>query len=320
MNHVRTTLYFAYGSNIPTRHMQARCPQARNPRRAVLDGYQLEFAGCADVWPTEGASVPGVVWEVTEACMRSLDRYEGCGFNPWGRDGFYRRTWCRVRLDNGQDVQAVVYVMNEPERRRHLPSSYYVGVLAEGYVEFKLDDAVLYAAVERIQSALEGRRLVADAKGRWRPADEAPYVPRGRRVRSKAKRNRKRIRTERVAASRLAAEYPLPSEPYMPAEFDPGYVDELPVGFAATVADETRAVARRYLLGEGLLPREADRALDDAEAYADAVGEECDMETYLAHGLHSNHPVRTLADVYADAERSPVWGTAGSASRPIMGA
>lgn len=291
------TLYFAYGSNIPSPEMRGRCPGARDPRPATLHGYRLEFAGCADVQPREGASVEGVVWSVNDSDLRSLDGYEGAGYNPWSRDGFYRRAWCHVVLRDGRRVRALVYLMNEPERRQHLPSEYYVRCIARGYVEFGLDTAPLVDAVTRIQDSLTGQKLVEDVKGRWRPADADPYVPRGRRRRA---RKAARKVAHRRAVARLAAGYPAPhaEQPYTPAVFDPGYVDEVPVGFSEVAeGDDARAVAKRFLIGEGMLAWEAEARLVEAEEWADAVGEVCDLEAYLAAATPRHH-VMTLGELY----------------------
>ena len=70
-------LYFAYGSNINLDQMQYRCPDATVYGQAVLDNYDLRFrgSGVATVEPKEGACVYGLLWELTDKCEASLDRY-----------------------------------------------------------------------------------------------------------------------------------------------------------------------------------------------------------------------------------------------------
>ena len=72
-------LYFAYGSNINLNQMRYRCPDASVYGQAVLDNYDLRFrgSGVATVEPKEGACVYGLLWELTDQCEASLDRYEG---------------------------------------------------------------------------------------------------------------------------------------------------------------------------------------------------------------------------------------------------
>ena len=73
------SLYFAYGSNINLDQMRYRCTDATVYGQAVLDNYDLRFrgSGVATVEPKEGACVYGLLWELTDQCEASLDRYEG---------------------------------------------------------------------------------------------------------------------------------------------------------------------------------------------------------------------------------------------------
>ena len=73
------SLYFAYGSNINLDQMRYRCPDATVYGQAVLDNYDLRFrgSGVATVEPKEGACVYGLLWELTDKCEASLDRYSG---------------------------------------------------------------------------------------------------------------------------------------------------------------------------------------------------------------------------------------------------
>lgn len=70
-------LYFAYGSNINLDQMRYRCPDASVYGQAVLDNYDLRFrgSGVATVEPKEGACIYGLLWELTDKCEASLDRY-----------------------------------------------------------------------------------------------------------------------------------------------------------------------------------------------------------------------------------------------------
>lgn len=72
-------LYAAYGSNMNTVQMKHRCPLARKIGTGIIENYELVFArnGYADIAAKKNEIVPVVVWELTEACERSLDVYEG---------------------------------------------------------------------------------------------------------------------------------------------------------------------------------------------------------------------------------------------------
>ena len=122
-------LYFAYGSNINLDQMQYRCPDASVYGQAVLDNYDLRFrgSGVATVESKEGACVYGLLWELTDKCEASLDRYEGY-------PRLYIKQTLEVRTFDGQRVPVMAYIMN-PEL--HLkpslpPRDYYLGIKA-GY-------------------------------------------------------------------------------------------------------------------------------------------------------------------------------------------
>ena len=122
-------LYFAYGSNINLDQMRYRCPDASVYGQAVLDNSDLRFrgSGVATVEPREGACVYGLLWELTDKCEASLDRYEGY-------PRLYIKQTLEVRTFDGQRVPVMAYIMN-PEL--HLkpslpPRDYYLGIKA-GY-------------------------------------------------------------------------------------------------------------------------------------------------------------------------------------------
>lgn len=79
---------FAYGSNMPTARLQARCPSARSIGVAELPGYELRWhkisrdgSGKCDIVQTdqEGASAFGVLYEIASGEKAGLDEAEGLG-------------------------------------------------------------------------------------------------------------------------------------------------------------------------------------------------------------------------------------------------
>ena len=79
---------FAYGSNMPTARIRARCPTATALGVAVLHGYELRWhktskdgSGKADIVKSDvdGASVFGVLYEISPDEKAALDRAEGLG-------------------------------------------------------------------------------------------------------------------------------------------------------------------------------------------------------------------------------------------------
>ena len=102
--------YLAYGSNMDTARMMARCPGARLVGVARLRGYRLVERLYADIEPAEGRSVRGVLWSVTEADLASLDRHEGV------EAGVYKRGVYAVEFA-GRTFGAYCYLMTEATRR-----------------------------------------------------------------------------------------------------------------------------------------------------------------------------------------------------------
>lgn len=79
---------FAYGSNMPTARIKARCPSVRALGVAELLGHELRWhkrskdkSGKCDIVPTDqpGVSVFGVLFEVARSEKSALDSAEGLG-------------------------------------------------------------------------------------------------------------------------------------------------------------------------------------------------------------------------------------------------
>ena len=124
--------YFAYGSNMNLDQMAYRCPAATVVGNVRLEGYRLAFRGktsgngVATILPEEGSHVDGVLWKITEACERSLDRYEGYPY-------FYDKQEITVTGRDGKEYQSLVYVMNAPHKEcPAVPSRFYLEGILEG--------------------------------------------------------------------------------------------------------------------------------------------------------------------------------------------
>ncbi|MDX2144270.1 MAG: gamma-glutamylcyclotransferase family protein [Rhodospirillaceae bacterium] len=128
-------LYFAYGSNLNIAGMKRRCPAARPVGVAVLRGYRLCFRRYADIAVDAEASVPGALWELTPACVRALDAYEGAD---------YPKIKISVEHD-GKAVEAMAYTMNGAKPFAP-PSMDYYREVAVGYRDWKLDEKILRRA------------------------------------------------------------------------------------------------------------------------------------------------------------------------------
>ena len=125
--------------------MRYRCPDATVYGQAVLDNYDLRFrgSGVATVEPKEGACVYGLLWELTDKCEASLDRYEGYPV-------FYYKKEMEldirgIRTGKIRRRKCFVYIMHE-ERKIGVPSLSYVSTCLQGYISFGFDEHYLSEA------------------------------------------------------------------------------------------------------------------------------------------------------------------------------
>ena len=101
---VRRHAYFAYGSNLCSRQMARRCPDAVDPRAAVLGDHDwlINQRGVATVESFTGNQVHGVLWQLSDHDLAALDSAEGVPVR-------YRRDRLTVSTDDGP-LDAWVYI------------------------------------------------------------------------------------------------------------------------------------------------------------------------------------------------------------------
>jgi gamma-glutamylcyclotransferase (GGCT)/AIG2-like uncharacterized protein YtfP len=124
-------IYFAYASNMDPQTFQRRCPGAKALGRARLPGHRLAFTrysrqrrgGSADVVVDAPSEVWGVLYEVDDACLASMDKVEGV-------PAAYRREWVTVFGAQGQRLEAITYMANR--MGEFLPSRAYLKVILRG--------------------------------------------------------------------------------------------------------------------------------------------------------------------------------------------
>ena len=116
--------YFAYGMNTNLDQMAARCPGAVCLGPAWINDYALVFRYCADIEPAPGNWCDGVLWEITDDNLVSLDALEGYPYH-------YTRFSVVVHSDRGADT-ALVYQMTD-QSFEEAPSNHYFDMVLEGY-------------------------------------------------------------------------------------------------------------------------------------------------------------------------------------------
>ncbi len=134
--------YFAYGMNTNLAQMAMRCPNARSLGPARLPNHEFRFARHADILPTPGFVTHGVLWEITEDCLRSLDALEGY-------PNYYLRKTVTV-IHQDQPVEVMTYYMtgNLPDEP---PSDGYVAMLRDGYNENGVPERQIYEALDFVK-------------------------------------------------------------------------------------------------------------------------------------------------------------------------
>jgi gamma-glutamylcyclotransferase len=142
-----TDLYFAYGSNMAAETMARLCPGHRFAGVAELRGHRLAFTrrslrtgtGVADIVPAAGHSVWGVLYELDDAMIATLDEKEG---NGWA----YERGPVEVHRDGDpQALDALAYRVIAREDAEVRPSREYLHGLLGAARERALPDRYVAA-------------------------------------------------------------------------------------------------------------------------------------------------------------------------------
>jgi len=144
---VRRMMYFAYGSNLDQKQMAQRCPNAKVVGPAHLADHRICFPrrspvrGCAvaSVEPYIGATVWGIVYEMTLGDMKRLDAREG--YDPINLKAInrYERVEVPVMRVSGGPMTAFTYVA-VPENEPGLPSVDYMRQIIGGAVAHSFPD------------------------------------------------------------------------------------------------------------------------------------------------------------------------------------
>ncbi len=142
---MRDKIYAAYGSNMNIEQMTLRCPNAEVIGVGTIKNYKLTFRGkgrgVANIEKQDSKTVPVILWEITDKCEKALDIYEG-----------YPRLYIKKNIEvineKGEEVKAFVYVMaKEYENMPSKPTSYYLDIIWNGYIENKIPIKILREAL-----------------------------------------------------------------------------------------------------------------------------------------------------------------------------
>jgi gamma-glutamylcyclotransferase (GGCT)/AIG2-like uncharacterized protein YtfP len=102
---------------------------------AILEGWRLEFnkvssknpkEGYANIVKNENSVVEGILYEISDSDLKTLDKYEGYSSH-------YGRIKIIVKMDNGEKVEAITYIAKPDKVKDGLkPSREYLDHLLKG--------------------------------------------------------------------------------------------------------------------------------------------------------------------------------------------
>jgi gamma-glutamylcyclotransferase len=137
--------YFAYGSNLSKQRMQQRTGVIPVSQRVFLRDYRLTFNAhvgqefYANIAPSIGDVVHGVIYRCNPTAMTALDRYEGVA------QGCYRRVAVEVETEEGERIRAEVYIAGERYvSEGGAPSTFYLGLISSGAREHDLPEQYVH--------------------------------------------------------------------------------------------------------------------------------------------------------------------------------
>lgn len=145
-------LYFAYGSNMLSSRLIARCPSARVIGTAIAANHVLEFSKMSNdgsgkatlVSQSSAIHTPGVLFEIDAGERDALDKFEGAG------KGYDRTDEFSVTM-NEETVNATTYLASATQSDL-LPFDWYLAVVIAGALEHELggDHHNLLLAIARV--------------------------------------------------------------------------------------------------------------------------------------------------------------------------
>ena len=132
-----TFIYFAYGSNMLTERLRARCPSAEIIGTADAHGYKICFekkgkygSGKATLASSDPRSdkTTGILFQINKSELGQLDRAEG------KNKGYYRDDKFPVTSTENGNILAVTYIAEEFVRGL-FPYDWYLALVVAGAMQ-----------------------------------------------------------------------------------------------------------------------------------------------------------------------------------------
>ncbi|QIG48416.1 gamma-glutamylcyclotransferase [Nordella sp. HKS 07] len=139
-----TCLYFAYGSNMMTARLKARCPSAIPVGVAFAEDHRLTFwkkgrdgSGKGHLASSPGMSQPGVLFTLAVDDLIALDEFEGVGNGYRRADDFIVR-----RRDTNEIMRAKTYLATALDPALE-PYDWYLALVLAGAREHGFDAGIV---------------------------------------------------------------------------------------------------------------------------------------------------------------------------------
>ena len=129
--------YFAYASNLNQKRMKTLCPDSKPAFTATLPHYTMVFLGWSREWHGAKASlrvfrgekVQGAVYDVSEQCLRQLDKSESD----------YSRLKVTVFSEDNEPVEAITYIKGgQIQIEEGQPSPEYLTIIKQGFKDWRM--------------------------------------------------------------------------------------------------------------------------------------------------------------------------------------
>lgn len=126
--------YFAYGSNMDKSQMKRRCSDSKFLGKAMIEGYWLDFTressnwdgGVADIVKDPDNFVWGILYDISDKDLESLDYYEACPV-------YYKRKEITVFYDN-RNIKAISYEVVD-KKPFIPPSKKYINCIIQAAID-----------------------------------------------------------------------------------------------------------------------------------------------------------------------------------------
>lgn len=145
-------LYFSYGSFLDFETLKKHCSNAHFVSRAILPNWEIQFnflsktydGGVTGIEPAIGRIVRGVIYDVPDEEMITLDKVEGVP------EGIYFRQTIIVIDEQGNPIKAATYRTTNP-KGPYKPRRKYLSFMIKGAKEHGLNEEYI-KELEKIET------------------------------------------------------------------------------------------------------------------------------------------------------------------------